>query len=47
MRGICNELLCVCLGFVMCFSVYVWDLKCVVARMCGFCNVYLCVSVGL
>jgi len=39
--GFCNVwvCVCVCVGFVMCWCVYVWDLKCVGVCMCGFCNV--------
>ena len=36
MCGFCKVLLCVCLGFVKCFCVFV----------CGFCKVLLCVCLG-
>ena len=46
MCGICNVLVCVCVGFVMCWCVYVWNLYCVGVCMCGICNVLVCVCVG-
>jgi hypothetical protein len=42
--GFCNVLVCVCVGFVMRWCVYVWVLYCVGVCMCGcFGNVCTCI----
>ena len=37
---------CVYVGSVMCWCVYVLVLKCVGVCMCGICNLWVCVCVG-
>ena len=43
----CNVWACVCVGFVMCGYVYVWNFLGVVVCMCGYCKVWVCVCVDL
>ena len=43
--GVCNEWMCVCVGFIMCGCVYAWGLVCVVVCMCNFCSVWVCAGV--
>ena len=45
MCGFCNIWVCVGVGFVMCWCVFV-GFVIVVVCMCGFCNVWVCVCVG-
>jgi len=46
MCGICNEWVCVCVGFVICGCVYVRVLLYVCVCMCRFSNLWLCLCVG-
>ena len=46
MCGFCNVLLCLCLGFVMCGCVHIWDFYCVGVGICGFCNLWVWVFVA-
>ena len=43
--GLCNVLACLCVGCVIYGCVYVWFVKSVGVFMCGFLNVYVCISV--
>ena len=46
MCGFCNVWVCVCVGFVMCWCVYVWVSYGVNVYKFGVCNVWVCVCVG-